>query len=282
MKTILVPTDLSKYAKNALRVAAHLATKTNGEILLMNVNEQAVYANPLGEYYTYDPAMEEEYLKAANDAMQQTIEELKANGSLTGVPIRTSIQSGSMISVIEATIKDENIDLVVMGTHGASGMEEFVVGSNTQKVIRRATCPVLSIPLAFTKEHIGTIVFPTTLKDNQISAFTKLAELQELYHSNINLLYLNNPANLADDNAIDERVSQLADAVGLDNIEVFSLKENVFNEEDAILKFATEQQADLIAMGTHQRKGLSHLIFGSITESTLNHANIPVLSIPLS
>ena len=281
MKTILVPTDLSKYAKNALRVAAQLATKTKSEIRLLNVNEQVVYANPLGEYYTYDQSMEDDYQQAATEAMQKEIETLKTDGSLAGVPIQTSIQSGPMLGVIEDLIKDQGIDLVVMGTHGATGMEEFVVGSNTQKVIRKATCPVLSIPLSFSKDTFSTIVLPTTLKDDQALTFKKLAEIQELFHSKIYVLYLNNPASLPDDKAIEQRVNELANAAGLENIEVFSSKENVFNEEDAILKFATEQQADLIAMGTHQRKGLSHLIFGSITESTINHANIPVLSIPL-
>ena len=281
MKTILVPTDLSEYAKNALRVAAQLATKTKSEIVLLNVNEQVVYANPLGDYYTYDNAMDEEYQQAAVDALNKSIDDLKADGILVGVPVQTSIESGPMLAVIETTIKEKDIDLVIMGTHGATGMEEFVVGSNTQKVIRKATCPVLSIPLAFAKTTIDTIVFPTTLKDDQAPAFKKLAEFQELFHSSINLLYMNDPANLGDDKSVDARVNELADAVGLENIEIFSTKENVFNEEDAILKFATEQKADLIAMGTHQRKGLSHLIFGSITESTLNHANIPVLSIPL-
>ncbi|OIN59461.1 universal stress protein [Arsenicibacter rosenii] len=281
MKTILVPTDLSEYAKNALRVAAEVALRNNSRILLLNSNELPVYSNPLGEYNPYDRAFDEQYQQEVRNSLQAAADTLKGDARFADLAIETAVEPGSLVSLIENTIDDKQVDLVIMGTHGASGMQEILIGSNTQKVTRYATCPVLSIPLSFSKSGFANVVFPTTLLPDQAVAFRQLAAFQKQFNFNVSLLYLNDPASLKADDVVEQRALAMAEAVGLQHVEVFASAENVFNEEDAILRFASEQKADLIAMGTHQRTGLSHLIFGSITEDTINHTTIPVLGIPL-
>nr|WP_293834102.1 universal stress protein [uncultured Arsenicibacter sp.] len=281
MKTILVPTDLSEHAKNALRIAAEVALKNNSRILLLNSNELPVYSNPLGEYNPYDRAFDESYQQEVRAGLQAAVDTLKSDSRFADTAIETAIEPGSLVALVETTIDEKKVDLVVMGTHGARGMQEVLIGSNTQKVIRYATCPVLSIPLSFSKTGFTTVVFPTTLQADQAVAFRRLAAFQRQFNFAVSVLYLNDPAGLKADEAVEQRALSMAEAAGLQNVDVFASAENVFNEEEAILNFANEQKADLIAMGTHQRTGLSHLIFGSITEDTINHATIPVLSIPL-
>jgi nucleotide-binding universal stress UspA family protein len=86
---------------------------------------------------------------------------------------------------------------------------------------------------------------------------------------------------LPNDDAIVARKDELVAEAGLKNVEIFMGEQNVFDEENAILDFARTQNADLIVMATHQRKGLAHLFLGSITEDTVNHSDIPVLAIPI-
>jgi nucleotide-binding universal stress UspA family protein len=279
MKKILVPTDFSGFANNALEVAADIALKTNSSIMLLHANEKMVTATPLAEYYLYDKAIEDEYLDMVNESLKKTLAEIADNDKFARVKIETAVIGGPMVSVIEEVVKDHAIDLIVMGTRGTSGMEEFFVGSNTEKVIRRAKCPVLAVPKAVASFH--KIVFPTTLKEDQKGAFSALAELQDIFHGEITLLYLNNPSHLKDNAAIEARKNELLKATGLGKASLYVSDVDVFNEEEAILDFAHQQKTDLIVMATHQRRGLAHMFMGSITEDTVNHSDIPVLSISI-
>ncbi|AEI48461.1 universal stress protein [Runella slithyformis] len=279
MKKILVPTDFSGFAHNALEVAADLALKTNAEIILLHANEKMVTATPMAEYYLYDKAIEDEYLDMVTESLKKTLVEIADNGKFARVKIQTAVIGGPMVGVIEDFVKDHAIDLVVMGTRGVSGMEEFIVGSNTEKVIRRVKCPVLAIPNL--PSSFNKIVFPTTLKADQIPAFAAFAELQNIFKGEVSLLYINDPGHFKNTEAMEAQKEFLVKESGLKNAALFISDTEVFNEEDAILDFAYQNKADLIVMGTHQRRGLAHLFMGSMTEDTVNHSDIPVLSLSI-
>lgn len=279
MKKILVPTDFSGFAHNALEVAADLALKTNAEIMLLHANEKMVTATPMAEYYLYDKAIEDEYLDMVTESLKKTLVEIADNGKFARVKIHTAVIGGPMVGVIEDFVKDHAIDLVVMGTRGVSGMEEFIVGSNTEKVIRRVKCPVLAIPNL--PSSFNKIVFPTTLKADQIPAFAAFAALQNIFKGEVSLLYINDPGHFKNTDAMEAQKEFLVKESGLKNATLFISDTEVFNEEDAILDFAHQNKADLIVMGTHQRRGLAHLFMGSMTEDTVNHSDIPVLSLSI-
>jgi nucleotide-binding universal stress UspA family protein len=277
MKKILVPTDFSIFAQNALEVAADLAVKTKSEILLLHVNERQVFDTPLPEYHLYDRAIEDEYLAMVRGGLAKILDDIAKNGKFASVKIQTSVVDGPLVSVIEKTVNEKGIDLIVMGTKGVSGMEEFLIGSNTEKVIRRVKCPVLTLPSSV--KSFKNILFPTTLGDDQLGAFGTLASLQDLFDGEITLLYLNNPRHFANNEAAEVRKEELMKASGLKNGTLYVSATEVFNEEDAILDFADEHRVDLIVMATHQRRGLEHFFLGSMTEDTVNHSHIPVLSL---
>ena len=280
MKKILVPTDFSDFADKALQTALNLAQKSGAELILLNANEMAVAALPIAEYYYYDKEKEQGYLQMVNESLDKTLQKIASGMDLADVKISTLVESGLLVDVIEEVCKREQVDLIVMGTQGATGTKEMLVGSNTEKVVRNAPCPVLSVP---NKSDIvfSTMVFPTTLRPEQAKAFKKLATMQNVFDGKIHMLYLNNPAHLSDDEAIVARKEELVEESGLKNVEIFMGEQNVFDEENAILQFAENQNANLIVMATHQRKGLAHLFLGSITEDTVNHSDIPVLAIPI-
>lgn len=280
MRKILVPTDFSEFAEKALQTAVNIAQKMKAEILLLNANEMAVAAMPIAEYYYYDKEKEQSYLQMVNDSLDRTLQKIAADMDLSDTKVSTLVESGLLVDVIEEVCHRENIDLIVMGTQGATGMKEILVGSNTEKVVRNAPCPVLAVPNKVTYEF-KNIVFPTTLRPDQEKAFKQLAQMQNVFDGKIHLLYLNNPAHLQDEESIQERKNNLVEEAGLQNTEIFISQQNVFDEENAILEFAHGVKADLIVMATHQRKGLAHLFLGSITEDTINHSDIPVLAIPL-
>lgn len=215
-----------------------------------------------------------------NESLDKTLQKIASGMDVQDVKISTLVESGLLIDVIEDVCQREKVDLIVMGTQGATGTKEMLIGSNTEKVVRNAPCPVLSVPKQ-THTDFSNIVFPTTLRPEQASAFKKFSAMQNVFNGKIYMLYLNNPAHLPNDEAILARKEELIAEAGLKNVELFIGEQNVFDEENAILQFAKNQNADLIVMPTNQRKGLAHLFLGSITEDTVNHSDIPVLAIPI-
>lgn len=279
MLRFLLPTDFSENASHALRVAAALANKAKAKLELVHINTAVAYSPPLPEYYGGDLYDSTEYYETAARELHNLKKELTEKPELNGLDIETRIEEGFLFSSVRRIAEEDKVDLVVMGTKGASGVNEFFIGSNTEKVIRTAPCAVLTVPEKSGDFDPKVVVIPTTLRKDQKPVFDWAARLQQHYPLKVKVLYLNNPADLEDDKEIEKTVQEFASASGLKDVETFG-STSTFNEEFAILSFAQEQKADLIAMVTHQRRGLSHLLFGSLTEDAANHSDIPVLSVP--
>lgn len=279
MQRILVPTDFSENAGHALRVAAKLAVKAKAKLEVVHVNTTVAYSPPLPEYYGGDLYDTTEYYETAARELYNLKKEITETPEFAGLDIETRVEEGFLFSSIRRAAEEDHVDLIVIGTKGASGVNEFFLGSNTEKVIRTAPCPVLTVPEKSGDFEPRIVVLSTTLRKDQAPAFDWVARLQKIFPLKVKVLYLNNPADLEDDKEIEKTARAFADAAGMRDLEAFG-SASTFNEETAILGFAQTQKADLIAMATHQRRGLSHLLFGSLTEDAANHSDIPVLSIP--
>ncbi|GAB3172818.1 universal stress protein [Telluribacter humicola] len=283
MQAILVPTDFSPGSRTAVEVAALLAVQADAGLVLLNVDENATQAATSRQSRAYNQQSDTVTTSDLYDYLIELRRELVQKRAFSGLKIRTELCPGSLVSVVETYAERNNMDLIVMGTRGAGGLEELLIGSNTEKVIRRACCPVLAVPEETIPGPIKNIAFPTTLKDDQKVVFRRLAALQQTLGTDISfhILYVNDPAGLGSEEAIEQRYRDLVSDSNLLNT-TFHLKGALdLDEGIEILQFAKEQGVDIITMGTHQRRGLSHLILGSMTEDTVNHSNIPVLTIPL-
>lgn len=280
MKKILVPTDFSSNSKHAFHVAATIAKKVKGSVELLHTNTAVAYAPPLPDYYMPEAYDMTEYYENAAEELFNLKKELVDSGKYDDVKFETVVEEGFLYATVRRIAEEDRADLIIMGTKGATGATEFFVGSNTEKVIRTAPCPVLAVPENSGDFKIKTVVLPTTLRKDQAYVFQVLAEWQKDFHFDVKVLYLNNPAGLESNAEIEQTINTFAQAAGLKKVTPF-VSGNTFNEEISILQFAGEHHADLIAMGTHQRQGLSHLLFGSLTEDMANHSDIPVLSVPM-
>jgi nucleotide-binding universal stress UspA family protein len=281
MKKILVPTDFSENSKHALRIAARLAAQLEATLEIMHANTALAYAPPLPEYAGTVQYNLDDYYEQATTELFNLKTELIAELGNEKLQIETRIEEGFLHSSINRVSEEDKIDLIVMGTKGATGAVEFLVGSNTEKVIRTCICPILALPgTAGDRFAPKTVVLASTLQLDQLPAFKALASWQTIFPFEVQVLYLNNPAGFDNNAEIDQAVANFAEKAGLKNV-TSNVSNNTFNEEASILHFAKEIKADLIVMATHQRQGLSHLVFGSLTEDTVNHSDIPVLAVPL-
>lgn len=281
MKKILVPVDFSEASVNALRVAAQLAVRSDAGMYLLHVNEMAPYVIPVSEYaYTSSAVDVEEYDKEAENRIKNLKADLLNEARFSKLDIETGVREGLMIPVLRSIIEEEGIDLIIMSTLGASGWKEVFIGSNTERVIRHAACPVLVIPDGVSEIKVKKVLVPSTLRPDQKSVFKIAKEWQDLLGFDVQTLYINDPLNAPTLGSIEAEKNRIIEEVGLKHV-YLHIYGQTLNEEAAILAYAKEAEADLIIMGTHQRHGLSHMMFGSITEDTANHAHVPVLAVPI-
>lgn len=271
MKKILVPCDFSDSAVQAFKFAAEIARGNNGEVILLNVVEiPVVHDSVMMPALTY----EETYLKEMKDRADKDFAKMKSKWAKDGPKVTTQVQYGATTPTISRFVEENKISLVVMGTKGASGLKEFFVGSNTEKIVRWCPVPVISIKNATKASSIKNIVFPSTLHKDEEELTMKIKVMQDFFKATLHILYINTPANFRADVVNRKMLSEFAKRFMLKN---FTL--NVYNdlsEEAGVANFTKEIKGDMIAMATHGRKGLSHLMSGSIAEDVVNHIECPI------
>lgn len=272
MKQILVPYDFSSYSENALDFAYHFALHTSGRIKLLHVVEHNVQLSTRSQALM---GLEQQFRKELVKNVTQHFETLKVSEKYKGVDIDFEVKVGIPLHSIMETITNDKADLIIMGTKGASGIEEFLIGSNAEKVVRLAKCPVITIPLNAIFKSISDIAFAINFEDEQAYIFDELKKIQAQFQSKIHLIWINTLGIVETEAVIAERLKNAASENNLENFEVHSL--SAATPEKGILKFARDNNnIDMIAMATHGFRGLTHLFLGSIAENVVNHTHVPV------
>ena len=271
MKKILVPFDFSDPAIQAFRFALEIANQSKGEVILLNIVELPVmYDTVLMPTLNF----EEAFIKDMKANAEKNFKKMKTKWAKDGPDVSSFVAFGPTTLTISRFAEEKKADLIVMGTKGASGLKEFFVGSNTEKVVRRSPVPVIAVKKYAKASSIKNIVFPNTLGEDQEKLTMKVKALQEFFKARLHILYVNTPANFSQDATSKQHLSEFARRFMLKNftLNVF----NDFDQESGVINFAHEMGADMIAMSTHGRKGLNHLMNGSIAEDVVNHVDCPI------
>jgi nucleotide-binding universal stress UspA family protein len=202
------------------------------------------------------------------------IEELKEKYQSEAFTFSAKIKIGNAFKNISESINEENPDLVVMGSKGVSGMEEVLVGSNTEKVVRTSSCPVITIKSAVNLANLKKIVFASDFKEDNDEVAARIKRLQGLFDAQLYFVVVNTPGNFESSRDSIKRINAFANKYEFNDVtaEIY----NSDSEESGIIEFAEDVNADLIAMATHGRTGFLHLITGSIAEDVVNHSQRPV------
>lgn len=163
-----------------------------------------------------------------------------------------------------------------MGSHGVDGLEEIFIGSNTERVVRNATVPVLIIKEEIKDFKVESIVFASNFEEENITAFHKVKSFANLLNAKVDYVYINTPG----DNFLstEDAYSRIAQFISKTNAGIEVEIYNDYTVEKGVLNYSATTNADLIAMSTHGRKGVSHFFMGSIGEDIANHAIIPVVT----
>jgi nucleotide-binding universal stress UspA family protein len=271
MKRILVPTDFSKHAEYALKVAAQIAKKSGGEIFLVHMLELPTSGND-----AISTAHEIPELMLFKNAAVNKLDSIMSAEYLSGVNISKIIQFEMAFDGIIKNGKAHNVDLIVMGSHGASGFQEMFIGSNTEKVVRNSDVPVLVIKREEGDFNANDFVFASDFSEEIKKPFEKVVGFANKFNSHLHLVTINTPNNFKS-----TRVAQKAMDEFVAEFKISNCSTHIYNDvnvEKGILHFAKSIDADIIGMSTHGRKGLSHFFNGSISEDLVNHAKRPVIT----
>ncbi len=267
MKKILVPCDFSKPAIQAFRYALDIAAKsTNGIVHALYVVEIPVITDTmLMPIIPFEDGLLQEI-------KQKTLLQFaKLNDKYNKESIKTAIdvQFGRPSEMIRSYVEKNGIDIIIMGSHGAKGSKELFIGSNAERVVRNSTVPVIVLKDYF-KGAIKNIVFPNTLEtENQEPLIQRVKILQNFFKAHLHIVWINTPINFTPDTVTLARLNAFAK-----RFQFRDYSTSVFNHlspEEGIIDFANTVDGSLIAMGTHGRKGLAHIMHGSLTESLVNH-----------
>ncbi len=271
MKNILVPIDFSAYSLAAARIAAAIASKTQGEIHLLHLTDIPVGWNQQSVEIQQEYPMLEGRLVEANIK----IEKFSKQVFLKNCKVFTHVQGGVAFEQISLFAKRNKANLIVMGVHGAGESDAKFIGSTAQRVLRTATCPVLGVKKDYNLGTLKKLLFASDFVEEAGPAINIMKNLAQDMGANIDLAYINTPGHFVDDITVEKRMAKFD--IIQNKVKFHHVIQNSNEKVEGILHCAQKRNANLIAMVTHLRAHKASYLLG-VTESVLFHSTIPVLS----
>jgi nucleotide-binding universal stress UspA family protein len=271
MKKILVPTDYSDCANNAVGVAKAVAAKSQAELFVLHLEEMV----PEVAHVLHQTAVEENphHVGHARYQLEQLITSLENEG----LKAKAVFVPNEGREAIEDYIKPYEIDFMVMGSHGAKGIKS-IIGSNTLRVIKNSSVPVLVVKRPIQKFNPKKVLFASTFREDVSKPLKEVIAFARLWNAELDLVFLNMLSHLIEDHEAKRIMSMQLESTP-DLMVTLNISETN-DEEWGISKFAEEVNSDVIAVVFDTHTGFNRLFNASVAEKLINHATIPILIIP--
>jgi len=297
-RKLLVPLDSSKLAEAVLPYAEELASRLKAEITLLQVLPVSYHVYAALDTTTQVPYTLKEMeplKKSAQDYLDKTSKRITDKGIATNKKV---IISNATADEIVGYVDKERIDLIIMASHGRTGIGRWVMGSVTDKVVRASKQPIVIIrvkdghPDVREKTLLNKILVPLDGSKGSEIVLPYIEELASKLQAEVTILHVLVPDYVQGETANYKYLEELRKS-SRDYIEKVStrLKEKGLNskselrevitdhEAEAIIKYADEIEVDLVAMATHGRSGISRWAFGSVASKVLHEGNTPILMV---
>ena len=273
---ILVPVDFSPTGESAIEYGAYLANLFNAKLFLLHVLEDA-------------PKYPHEWQDSRNSAI--TKGRLRENATNKLIEYTRNVKLKYTIGVeylltegkpshkITETVSEYDIDLIVMGTHGASGFEELFIGSNAHKVANLSPCPVITIREGFHIPGLKTIVLPIDDSLHSRQKVNNVIPIAKKCNSVIHLLGLthtNSKSEIAKLHIKMKSMEEMAKKAGVTCVSKIINGDNLAMET---MGYAEEVNAEMLAIMTDHESTMSGSFMGAFAQQIVNHSTLPVLSI---
>jgi nucleotide-binding universal stress UspA family protein len=277
MKRILIPVDFSKDSVNAVRYGINIANKLNADVRLIHVRT--------GDNYDPEFAGNEILLKI-NDQLEIWIKELlervKVDYFVPGGEIDWKIREGNVFQEISNQAKYDDTSLIVLASHGISGFQDKLIGSNAYRLVANAPCPVIVVRHGIVYDHeIEKIVVPVDFDKDSVRVVPVVAGIATVFKSKILLTGLSDSSfshvmkRIKTEMSLVERyIKEHAD------IEIEEVTLSGRNLAKKLTVFADEAKADLLAIRIHHSTNPFENIFRPFTNYVINNSTVPVLVVP--
>ncbi|MCF8429011.1 MAG: universal stress protein [Bacteroidia bacterium] len=267
---ILIPTDFSEVANNALQYAIQLAKKTNAEIHVLYVKNIPIMDNsfPNNVYQSYITEVEDFTKKSFDDL---TVKFLKNSE----VKFETHTAFGFIKDEIKDFADKNKIDLIVLGTTGASGLQEILIGSNAASVAASSEIPVLIIPPTSHFEEIIHLVYATDYNEPEFPAVSRLAYFASLYDADVSVLHIESDY----DDLFDSEHNYFNRNKDADEFKKWKIIKLPKGESiiESINNFIANNHSNMIVMAKHNRNFFDRLFHRSLSKKMAYHTKIPLL-----
>lgn len=272
MKKILVPTDFSACATHAGDLAVQWAQQIQAEVHFFS----RIHVHPLWDQLSDESKADfpESYARIA--AVRTQFQALHKRYENASVFISTSYGHGDLVEVVSQYIDQENIDLIIMGSQGANGFKGYLFGSNAQKIVKHAHCPVMVVKQAPTGSPLKKVVFASDFRPEALPSFERLIDLVTPFRPHIYLVHI-------ETDEIEAKGLKPGDLAAFEK-KCWRLPHSIHTFGDVNIKlgvahFATDVQADMVAISHFGKPMVKRILTGSTAESLVSQLNIPVMSL---
>lgn len=278
LKRILVPTDFSETSIAAMLSAAYFAHKVGAKLILLHVFETPEFHASIEDL---EIALDKVVKERVEERLRQLISEHK---ELQGIEVIPVIEAGRIHKVINAVAEAEACDLIVMGTHGSTGLsnpERYILGSNAYRVVNASKVPVLTIRRHSPIHQIKNIVLPIDLSKETLQKEKAAVELARLFGATLHVVtvigFFSEYNPKVDDLIIEqEKLTERLEKEGISFVEARIEYRDI---ADSIIDYAVDNMADLILIMTRQESLVEEFFLGSTARKIISRSPIPVLSI---
>ncbi|MBN3035103.1 MAG: universal stress protein [Bacteroidales bacterium] len=271
MKQILVAIDFSRCSVHALEYAIMIANRVHADIIMVWVDNrsssESVFPDLMGDTR-----------KEITQSFSELVEQYAP--TLTGGRIHFKIRTGKVHHEVANQAKYSDANLVIAGTHGVSGFEEFWIGSNAYRIVTYAPCPVITLRADYKiPKTISRIVLPidSTLETRQKVPFSAL--IAKYFDSEVHVLGMFSTSIKAVRTRVTEYTNQVARYLEEEKVRYHLEMIEAEQITNTTIDYARRTDADIISIMTEQETTTANLFLGAFAQQMVNHAPIPVLSI---
>jgi nucleotide-binding universal stress UspA family protein len=267
---MLIPTDFSANARHALNYAALLAKTMKARLILLHV-----YTPPVTRENIAYQIITQEIGSMLSDAKEKLQAIASAITDEYGIDCDQLVRMGNPVSEVVQEAETNQVDFIVMGTLGASGLSKIIFGSNTTSVMERATCPVLAVPANSSLALPAKIVFATNFEDNDLQTVKVLANITRSLKAELILLHVSKDNLQSDHDLIENFSKAVANEVNMDQPFYYVLHHE--NTQAGIDHFIDSVEADLLAVSMRKRSLFERIVAPSLSKKIAYQARLPLL-----
>jgi nucleotide-binding universal stress UspA family protein len=279
MKTILVPTDFSKNAENALYYAIAIAERNKSKILLLHT-----YLIDYPVSYTSYELIVEEKKKALDYSEHRLNAEAMKIRHAGNIAFEILSEEDSALDGILKLTKQRQVDLVIMGTKGESNLSNAILGSTTAGVIQKINCPVLAVPMGVSFEAIKKITYAVAYNPDDFDVLEKVVGLAKLFNAQVNVLHIIETTEAGPQTKENEKMKAFMDEanrrIDYNNMSYQLLEGETI--EDSLERYVSENSTNILVMSTHHRGFFKRLFGRSVTKYMAYHSEAPLMAFHLN